>query len=125
MVKFSCRLLVVILGNLVLFYYMAVKKSVTVDDIVFYLFCLNILCAYFTKENKSFAPFRIINYRIASSSVDSVQNYSVNLNDKEEVAQVLHDFQAKRNYIGLAFFITSMVYLAYGLLSYFLLSYFL
>ncbi len=121
MKKFTYQFLVIILGNILLFYYLTIKKSVNVDDVVFYLFCINILSSYFTKENKSFAPFRILNYRVASSSVDSVKYYSVNLDDKEEVAQVLGDFQAKRNYVGIGFFITSMMYLTYGLVSYFLI----
>ncbi len=118
MVKFAYQFLLIILGNILLFYYMAIKREVIVDDIVFYLFCLNMLCAYFTKENKSFAPFRVINYRVASSTSESVKSFSTNVDDKEEVAQVLNNFQEKRNYVGMSFFIVSLLYLGYGLYSY-------
>ncbi len=122
MFKLASRITLVLLCNIFLFYFFTITRSASVDVVSFFIFCLNMMIAFMTKENRSFVPaVRGVNEKLTVRDILPLYEDGKSVNNQEDVENTLTNFQDTRNYIGLAFFVSGVFALAINLINVFML----
>ncbi len=114
--KFVLTFLVVLTINILIGYFFIVRKDMSLENLSFYLLCANLFIAFLTKEDKSFARIKGYDTKVNVATLNPLENDTPNLNNKEEVENILTNFQKDKNHTGLAFGVMGAIFLLYSII---------
>ncbi len=118
MSKFLLRTTVIFIVNIFIYSYFVFVKSTNAEELAFYFFIANLLIAFFTKENNSFVQFKGVNDKVMPATLNPLENDVTKIDNNENVKGILSNFQLEKNYTGIAFASTSLVFLIITLIAY-------